>query len=210
MVDHPARFEAEYVERRSRLSTFFRWLLVIPPAIVLALWGFVAWFAVVAAWFAIVVTGRYPLALYEFVAGFTRYLASVSGYAGLLTDRFPPFSGAEGLEYPVRLRIGPPLEQYSRAKAAFRLVLAIPVMLIAYAMRIVAQVGSFLAWFAIVVLGRQPEALQSMIVLGLSYEVRAYTYFLLLDEAWPPFTDAPALPAGPDVHLPPGSGVTPG
>jgi hypothetical protein len=206
MGPHPARFESDYVEDRSRLTTFFRLLLVIPHGILLWLWSMAAGVAAVLAWFALVVTGRYPEGLYDFVAGFARYLAAVSGYVGLLTDRYPPFSGAPDAAYPVRLRIGPPLARYSRAKAGFRLVLAVPVLLIAYAMRVVAQVGSFIAWFVIVVIGRQPEGLQQMIVLGLSYEVRAYAYLLLLDEEWPPFMDAAQAESEP--VLPPDAGAT--
>jgi hypothetical protein len=61
-------FEADYVERRSRLTTFFRLLLVIPHLIVLYLWGIVAGIAVVIAWFALLFTARYPRGLYMFVA----------------------------------------------------------------------------------------------------------------------------------------------
>ena len=71
----------------------------------------------------------------------------------------------------------------------FRLILAIPVLIIQYAMQIVAQVGAVLAWFAIVVLGRQPKGLQDMIALGMSYQQRATAYMALLTEDWPPFTD---------------------
>ena len=62
-------------------------------------------------------------------------------------------------------------------------------LIIQYAMQIVAQVGALIAWFAIVVLGRQPKGLQDMIVLGMSYQQRATAYFALLTEDWPPFTD---------------------
>jgi hypothetical protein len=212
MTPHPARFEADFVEHRSRLTTFFRWLLVLPHAIVLWLWSIAAAVAVIAAWFALVLTERYPRSLYDFVAGFVRYMTYVSGYVNLLTDRYPPFTGDSDARYPVRLLIGPPLERYSRLKAGLRIVLAIPVLLIAYAMQVVAQVGAFLAWFAIVALGRQPAGLQNMIALGLSYQERAYAYVLLLDEGWPPFTDehARALTAEPSgPTLPPDSSVTP-
>ena len=62
-------------------------------------------------------------------------------------------------------------------------------LIIQYAMQIVAQVGAFLAWWAILFLGRQPKGLQDMIVLGLSYQQRATVYFALITEDWPPFTD---------------------
>jgi Domain of unknown function (DUF4389) len=187
-VAYPVTFEADYVERRSRLTTFFRWLLVIPHLIVMAFYGLAAGVVVVVAWFVLVFTGRWPSGMYDFVAGFFRYATAVHGYWWLLTDRYPPF-GPDVDDYPVRLNVAPPQAQYSRLKVLFRIILAIPPYIIAYAMNIVAQVGAFLAWFAIVVLGRQPRGLQDMIVLGLSYQQRAYAYMALLAEDWPPFTD---------------------
>jgi Domain of unknown function (DUF4389) len=187
-VPYPVTFEADYVEKRSRLTTFFRWLLVIPHAIVLAFYAIAAGVVVIIAWFALVFTGRWPRGMYDFVAGFFRYATAVHGYFYLLTDQYPPF-GPDVDSYPVRLDIAPPQEEYSRLKVLFRIILAIPPYIIAYAMNIVMQVGAFLAWFAIVVLGRQPKGLQDMIVLGMSYQQRAYAYMALLAEDWPPFTD---------------------
>jgi hypothetical protein len=187
-VPYPVTFEADYVEKRSRLTTFFRWLLVIPHAIVLVLYAIAAGVVVIVAWFALVFTGRWPRGMYDFVAGFFRYGTAVHGYFYLLTDEYPPF-GPDVDSYPVRLNIAPPQEEYSRLKVLFRIILAIPPYIIAYAMNIVMQVGAFLAWFAIVALGRQPKGLQDMIVLGMSYQQRAYAYMALLAEDWPPFTD---------------------
>jgi hypothetical protein len=181
-------FEAEYVEQRSRRTVLFRWLLVIPHIVVLWVWSILAFFAVVIAWFALVLTARYPQGLYGFLAGFLRYSTAVYGYAALLTDRYPPF-GTDTDGYPVRLRIPPPEPSYDRLKAAFRLLLAIPVLIVAYAMQVVWEVGAFIAWFVILILGKQPKGLQDMIALGLSYQQRAYAYVMLLDEDWPPFVD---------------------
>jgi hypothetical protein len=203
-VAYPVIFEADYVEKRSRLTTFFRWLLVIPQFIVMAFYGFAAGVVVIVAWFALVFTGRWPRGMYDFVAGFLRYATAVHGYWYLLTDRYPPF-GPDVDDYPVRLNIGPPKDEYSRLKVLFRIILAIPPYIIAYAMGIVAQVGAFLAWFAIVVLGRQPKGLQDMIVLGLSYQQRAYAYMALITEDWPPFTDEPQR----QVEEPPSFGALP-
>jgi hypothetical protein len=197
-------FEADYVETRSRLTTFFRLLLVIPHAIVLAFYAIAAVVVVIVAWFALVFTGRWPRGMYDFVAGFFRYGTAVHGYFYLLTDQYPPF-GPDVDDYPVRLNVAPPQDEYSRLKVLFRIILAIPPYIIAYAMNIVMQVGAFLAWFAIVVLGRQPRGLQDMIVLGLSYQQRAYAYMALLTEDWPPFTDEPTR----QVEEPPSFGALP-
>jgi hypothetical protein len=199
-VSYPVTFEADYVEHRSRLTTFFRLILVIPQIIVMAFYGFAAIVVVIIAWFALLFTGRWPQGMYDFVAGFFRYSTAVNGYCYLLTDVYPPF-GPDVDGYPVRLNIAPPKEEYSRLKVLFRIILAIPPYIISYAMSIVAQIGAFLAWFAIVALGRQPKGLQDMIVLGLSYQQRAYAYMALITEDWPPFTDdatrqvEPAAPA---------------
>jgi Domain of unknown function (DUF4389) len=187
VTDQPI-FEAEYVEKRSRLTTFFRLILAIPHFVVLYVWGILAAIAIVIAWFAIVITGRYPEALYGFVAGLQRYSTAVYGYTALLTDEYPPF-GAETDNYPTRIRIPPAKAEYNRLKTLFRIILAIPVLIIAYAMQIVWEIGCFLAWFVIVITGKQPKGLQDMTVLGLSYQQRAYCYIALLTEDWPPFTD---------------------
>lgn len=70
-----------------------KWLLAIPHYIVLAFLAIGAFFAVIAAWFAILFTGRYPRSLFDFVVGVGRWGLRVNAYACLLvTDRYPPFS----------------------------------------------------------------------------------------------------------------------
>jgi hypothetical protein len=182
-------FKADYVEKRSRLTTFFRLILAIPHLIAVFFYLLAAEVVVFIAWFALLFTGRYPQGMYDFVAGALRYSTRVCGYVFLLSDEYPPFSGDPGTDYPVDLSIAPPKEEYSRLKVLFRIILLIPVYIISYAMQIVAQLGAILAWFAILVLGRQPKGLQDMTVLGVSYQQRAYSYFFLLTEDWPPFTD---------------------
>ncbi len=68
-------------------------LLAIPHFVVLALLSVAALFAVVAAWFAILLTGRYPRALFDFMVGVGRWWLRVEAYSILLvTDRYPPFA----------------------------------------------------------------------------------------------------------------------
>jgi hypothetical protein len=195
-MSYPVTFEADYTEQRSRLTTFFRLILMIPVAIVLYVFGIVASIAIVIAWLAIVITGRYPAGLYSFVADFNRFLARVTAYAVLLTDAYPPFSGADDPAYPVRMQFAGPLEHYSRLKTFFRLVLAIPIMVLRYVMTLLLEVGAFAAWFVILVTGKMPRGLFDLMVLANSYTARSDAYVYLLTETYPPFQDDTTRTAG--------------
>jgi len=77
----------------NRWLPLVKWFLAIPHIIVLALLAIIAFFAVIIAWFAILVTGHYPRGLFDFVVGLGRWGLRVQAYAFLLvTDRYPPFS----------------------------------------------------------------------------------------------------------------------
>jgi hypothetical protein len=84
-VDLPA-----VVGSRARSSVAFRPILVIPH--LLAIWGFAWAVTTIVAWFAILFTGRYPRALYDFATGALRWTTRVEAYLLLLTDEYPPFS----------------------------------------------------------------------------------------------------------------------
>jgi hypothetical protein len=76
----------------NRWLPLVKWLLAIPHYIVLFFLDIAAVVVIVVAWFAILFTGRYPRALFDFVAGVTRWHNRVVGYALILvTDRYPPF-----------------------------------------------------------------------------------------------------------------------
>lgn len=185
-----AQFVVDQEEKRSRLTTFFRFITAIPHIIWLYLYGIVAGFAVIFAWFAIVFTAKYPAGLYSFVEGFARYYARVIAYMYLATDKFPPFTGSRDEPYAANLDIGPPLEKYSRAKTFFRGIVLIPFVIVAYVFQIIYQLVAVVSWFAIVITGKQPKGLQDALLFGLSYPTRLVTYHSLLTEAWPTqFTD---------------------
>jgi hypothetical protein len=188
-VSYPVTFEADYAERRSRLSAFFRLILVIPLAVVLYLYAIIATIAIVIAWFAIVLTARYPAGLYDFVAGYLRFITRVMAYVTLVCDPYPPFSGSADGGYPVRLSFAGPLERYSRLKAFFRLILAIPIAILRYVISLLVEVGAIAAWFLIVILGKLPRGLFDLMALANSYIARSDAYLFLLTETYPPFQD---------------------
>jgi hypothetical protein len=94
--EQSVHLEIEYpdVERDlNRWLPLVKWLLAIPHYLALIVLAVVAVFAVVLAWFAILITGRYPRGLFDFVVGVGRWALRVQAYAILLvTDEYPPFS----------------------------------------------------------------------------------------------------------------------
>ena len=79
-------------EELHRWLPLIKWLLATPHYIALFFLNIVALVMVIIAWFAILLTGRYPKALFDFVVGVFRWALRVEAYAFLLaTDRYPPF-----------------------------------------------------------------------------------------------------------------------
>ena len=106
--------------------------MVLPHLVVLLVLQLAAAVLLVFAWFAILLTGRYPRPLFGFVAGMLRYATRVGCYWLLLTDRFPPFGlGSRADGYPVDVWVDEP-ERLSRLTTGLGLLLAIPAWLILY------------------------------------------------------------------------------
>lgn len=93
--EQAVHLEIPYPDARAELNRWLplvKWFLAIPHFIVLGLLGIAAVVCVIVAWFAILLTGRYPRSLFDFVVGVFRWWLRVAAYAVLLTtDRYPPF-----------------------------------------------------------------------------------------------------------------------
>jgi hypothetical protein len=98
--EQSVHLEVDYPDVKQDLNRWLplvKWLLAIPHYVVLLFLSIGAVLAIVLAWFAILITGRYPKRLFDYVVGVSRWSLRVSAYAFLLvTDRYPPFSLREG------------------------------------------------------------------------------------------------------------------
>jgi len=202
--------------QRSRLTVFFRLLLAIPHLIWLGLWGIVASVAVVVNWFATLIAGRSPDGLHDFLAAYIRYAIHVGAYVLLAAEQFPDFLGKPG--YPIDVTIAPSQPQ-SRWKVGFRIVLAIPALIIASALVSgsarsygfnysygLAGAAAFLGWFVALAQARLPRGLRDVVAYGLSYSAQLDAYLFLLTDVYPdsnPLTALPDLPvrAGDPIEL---------
>ena len=206
---YPVRVDASLDAPLSRWLWLVKWVLVIPHYVVLAfLWiAFVVLSAV--AMVAIVFTGRYPRAIFEFNVGVLRWTWRVQYYAigAFGTDRYPPFTLADNPAYPAHLEIEYP-GQLSRGLALVKWwLLAIPQYIIVglftgsglwFAWQYGEQQHSWaglgligiLAVIAAVILlvtGRYPEQIFDF-VLGMNrWVLRVAGYAGLMTDQYPPF-----------------------
>ncbi|RJQ43256.1 MAG: DUF4389 domain-containing protein [Gaiellales bacterium] len=87
--------ELEYpdAQKLGRGMPLVKWLLAVPHIFILYFLGVAVMFVTLIAWFAILITGRYPRGMFDFVLGVMRWGIRVQAYAMLLiTDDYPPFS----------------------------------------------------------------------------------------------------------------------
>jgi hypothetical protein len=202
-----------------------KWFLAIPHLIVLAL----LWLAVIpltaVAGVAILFTGRYPRAIFEFNVGVLRWTWRVQYYAfyALGTDRYPPFSLHSDPDYPADLAIDYP-QRLSRGLVLLKWwLLAIPHYIV-----VALFTNGWLGWsvgngdnsrftasfsligilviVAVVILaftGRYPQPLFDFVMGMNRWCYRVLGYVMLMRDEYPPFrldnggTDPGSVPQQP-------------
>ncbi|WP_322763054.1 DUF4389 domain-containing protein [Frankia sp. Cr2] len=78
--------------RLNRWLPLVKWFLAIPHYVILIFLHVGVVFAVIIGWFAILITGRFPQVVFDYVVGVLRWTNRVIAYAfALTTDAYPPF-----------------------------------------------------------------------------------------------------------------------
>jgi hypothetical protein len=201
---HPVTVAARLDEPLSRWLWLVKWFLAIPHFVVLAfLWA--AFFVLtVVAWVAILFTGRYPRALFDFNVGVLRWNWRVGFYAtaALGTDRYPPFTLGPA-DYPADLDVPYP-ERLSRGKALVKWLLAIPHLAV-----LAAFFGAWnVTWVSgdlevtppgllgvlvlvaglwLLATGRYPRDVFALVVGIGRWSLRVVAYVALMRDEYPPF-----------------------
>ncbi len=201
------QLDVQYPDRLSRLMIFIKWLLAIPHYIVLILLGIAVGISTLIAWFAILITGKFPQSLFDFNLMVMRWGARVTGYVMLLTDDYPPFG--EGA-HPVNLALDYP-SRLSRLLIFVKWLLAIPHYIVLYFVRLVATIITFIAFFAILITGKYPRGMFDFVVGYYRWSYRVQAYVGLMTDAYPPFGfGEPTAASGPPAeYVPPSQGVQP-
>jgi Domain of unknown function (DUF4389) len=184
---YPVSYEADFKPAPNRWTTFFRPILAIPWLIVAVFWGLLFIFTHFFAWIAVTVLGRYPQWLYDFNSGVVRFGVRTGAWLYLQTDEWPPFGLGDDPSYPIRVNFAAPAEHQSRLKAFFRLILALPVLIVVgYGSRALLAGLAVIAWLTIVFRGYLPEAVNNTLTFVNGLDARVVGYVAILTDEYPP------------------------
>jgi hypothetical protein len=219
----------------SRGMWLIKWFLAIPHFVLLAFLWLAFFVLTMVTFFAILVTGRYPKAIFDFNVGVLRWTWRVSYYAtsgGLGTDRYPPFSLTAQPGEPASLEIAYP-ERLSRGLVLVKWwLLAIPHYLVLGVLlggtgwwaedgRVPAGgllgLLVFIAAVTLLFTGRYPATLFDLVI-GLNrWLYRVVAYVALMTDVYPPFRldqggaepqRVGSPPTGPTTPVGPAPGTT--
>jgi len=200
---YPVTYEADFNPAPNRWTTFFRPILAIPWLIVAVFWGILFIFTHFFSWIAIIVLGRYPEWLFNFNSGVVRFGVRTFAWVYLQTDEWPPFGLSEDPSYPIRVNIAPRAERQSRLKALFRLILAVPMLIVSYAVNYMHLWLAVIAWLTIVFRGYQPEGVNNALTFVNGFYARLYGYIAFLTDDYPPIGAERGAGQAPAVATPP-------
>ena len=201
METYPLTYDVTPTEGpRNRLTSAFRLILSIPHILLVGspgsvgigsnsgngVLGAVAGIIALVAWFAILFTGTFPRGLWDLSHMYMRWRARALAYMALLRDEYPPF-GDDG-DYPVEFALDYPTEPRNRWTVGFRLILAIPQIIVFALLSIAWFVTAIIGWFAILFTGRYPDGLWRFSVGVQRWSLRLQAYLLLLRDEYPPFS----------------------
>ncbi|MFH1381802.1 MAG: DUF4389 domain-containing protein [Chloroflexota bacterium] len=211
-MTYPVALKVDRPEKLSRLTTFFRGFMVIPQIIVFAFVSIAAAVMYVLSWFAILFTARYPQTFFNFLTWWFRWSVRLGGYVLLLTDKYPPFTGAVDTSYPVAVSVETP-GKLSRLTTFFRFPvqpslaydyvlghwkltwsggsgwpMTIPHSIVLFFLGIAAGVVLFLTWWAILFTGRYPTVFFDFVTRYFRWSTRVQGYAYYFTDKYPPFS----------------------
>ena len=213
----PIRIASRDDLERSRATVFFRLLLAIPHLLWLGIWSFGMVLLSPVMWIVTLVRRRPPDGLHDAYAMWIRYAVHVEAYLTLAANPYPGFLGAAG-SYPVDAEIprAADVPEQGRWGVAFRVVLALPAMVLSSALGSGLSTSSggyrysagpltvipFLAWFAILARRRMPAGFEAATRYAIGYGAQTAAYLFLVTPRYPnahpvEVAEADPLPAHP-------------
>ena len=187
---YPIDLQVDYPEEGiARWRPLIHWLLVIPHYIALLFVGIAAYVVIAISWFAVLITGKYPEGMFNFVSGVFKWSNRVLAYQYWMTEDYPPFTLDDSPEYPARTRYDyPPDGKIARWRPLVHWLLALPHIFVIYFLFIAESIVLFIAFFAILFTRKWPRSMFDFTVGIVRWRTRAVGYYLWMTEEYPPFS----------------------
>jgi hypothetical protein len=201
---YPATLDIDYPERPlNRLTAFFRPIIVIPIAIVLALvsgptiragttqvavesGGIICGATLLMLLFRL----KYPRWWFDWNLALTRFGVRVWAYLALLRDEYPSTDEEQAVHIDIPYPDAP--RELNRWLPLVKWFLAIPHFVVLGLLAVGACVCVIIAWLAILFTGRYPRPLFDFVVGVFRWWLRVAAYALLLTtDRYPPFRLSP-------------------
>ncbi len=201
---YPVDLSIDYPDKPlDKLTTLFRFLTVIPIAIVLSLitastyqWeadelvyesGGAGGVVFLALLLMILFQQKYPRWWFDWNVALTRFSYRVLAYIGLLRDEYPSTDEEQAVH--IKLEYPDVKKDLNRWLPLVKWFLAIPHYVILVVMFFAAVVCVIIAWFAILFTGRYPVGLFNFVTGVLRWSLRVIAYAnLLITDSYPPFS----------------------
>ena len=201
---YPVDLSIDYPDRPlDKLTTLFRFLTVIPIAIVLSLitastyhWeadevvyelGGTGGIIFLALLLMILFQQKYPRWWFDWNAALTRFSYRVIAYIGLLRDEYPSTDEEQAVH--IKLEYPDVKKDLNRWLPLFKWFLAIPHYILLAFLSVAAVVSVIIAWFAILFTGKYPVGLFNFVTGVLRWSLRVSAYVgLLITDRYPPFS----------------------
>jgi len=188
---YPVHVDARLHEPLSRWKWLGKWFLALPRFLVVAFLWIAFVLVTIAAFFAILFTGRYPRGLFDFNVGVMRWTWRVSYYSTTVlgTDRYPPFSLGREPDYPATLDVEYP-ERLSHWKPLVKWLFALPHWIVVAAFASSPGAIGALTLVAVLILlvkTEYPRNLHTLVLGMVRWVVRVGAYVALMRDEYPPF-----------------------
>ncbi|HKP89907.1 MAG TPA: DUF4389 domain-containing protein [Thermoleophilaceae bacterium] len=187
---YPIDLQVDYPEEGiSRWRPLLHWLLLIPHFFALLFVGIAAYVVIAISWFAVLITGKYPEGMFNFVTGVLKWGNRVVAYEYFMTEDYPPFTLDDEPDYPVRTRFDYPSPdgKIARWRPLVNWLLAIPHFIVIYFLFIAESIILFIAFFAVLFTRKWPRSMFDFTVGIIRWRTRVIGFYLWMTEEYPPF-----------------------
>lgn len=200
--DYPVRFDVDYSDKLSRVTTFFRVILVIPIVFLfltvagsLVIQGTTLTLGAGGLLFLgpllmILFRKHYPKWWFNWNVELTRFQQRITAYIYCITDKYP---SVEGNDSPVHFEVDyPEGKDLMRGLPLVKWFLAIPHFVVLAILGIFTLLVLLIGWISVIIVGYYPRSLFNYMVGYLRWALRVYGYaFLLVTDKYPPFSFKP-------------------